>query len=197
MAVASALIPGIPIMPLRNTAQNYGSLAKFLHWTIVILIIVQFFLAESADELPDGIEKLQLLSRHKSIGMLVLLLAVVRILWKLASRGQPVPAGTGALKKAAAAGHGLLYLLILLQPVTGWAVSSAANSPVTFFGWFQFPALIAQNHNLRESLADVHEVLFYVIVAVATLHIAAALYHHFILKDDVLRRMLPFGKRAG
>jgi cytochrome b561 len=184
-------------MPLRNTAENYGSLARFLHWTIVILIIVQYFLAETADELPDGLEKLQWLTRHKSIGMLVLLLAVVRILWKLANKGRPTPAGTGMIKKAAAAGHGLLYLLVLLQPISGWAMSSAANYPVTLFGWFQFPALVAENHDLHESLEEVHEALFYALVAVAVVHIAAALYHHFFLKDDVLRRMMPFGKRSG
>lgn len=181
-------------MPLRNTAEHYGALAKLLHWTIVVLIVVQYFLAESADELPDGIEKLKILYWHKSIGMLVLLLAVLRILWKLANRGLPAPAGTGSLRKAATAGHGLLYLLILLQPISGWAMASAANFPVTFFSWYQFPALVATNHDLHEKLQDVHEALFYVLVTVAVLHIAAALYHHFLLKDDVLRRMLPFGR---
>jgi cytochrome b561 len=184
-------------MPLRNTAENYGSLARFLHWSIVILVIVQFFLAESADELPDGLEKLRILTWHKSFGMLVLLLASARILWKLANRGRPVPAGTGLLKKAATAGHGLLYLLILLQPLSGWAMSSAANYPITFFGWFQVPALLATNHDLHERLEGVHEALFYVLVTVAVVHVAAALYHHFFLKDDVLRRMSPLGKRRG
>jgi cytochrome b561 len=120
---------------------------------------------------------------------------VARILWKFANKGLPTPAGTGLLKKAAAAGHGLLYLLILLQPISGWAMSSAANFPVTFFGWFQFPAIVSTNHALHESLADVHEALFYVLVTVAALHVVAALYHHFILKDDVLRRMSPFRRR--
>ena len=182
-------------MPLRNTAENYGSLAKLLHWTIVVLIIVQFYLAQAADDLPDGLAKLQLLSRHKSIGMLVLALALARIGWKLGNRGLPAPLGAGAIKKAAAAGHGLLYLLLLLQPLTGWAMSSAANYPVTFFGRFQFPALLAPNHDLHETLAQVHEALFYVLAAVAMLHVLAALYHHFYLKDAVLRRMLPFGGR--
>jgi cytochrome b561 len=184
-------------MPLRNTAENYGSLAKLLHWSIVILIIAQYVLAESADELPDGLEKLQILSRHKSIGMLLLLLAVARISWKLVNRGQPVPVGTGALKKLAAAGHGMLYLLLLLQPISGWAMSSAANYPVTLFGWFQFPALVGANPGLHEVLEDVHSVLFDALAAVAVLHVLAALYHHFILKDDVLKRMLPLGKRTG
>jgi cytochrome b561 len=96
---------------------------------------------------------------------------------------------------AAAAGHGLLYLLILAQPITGWAMSSAANYPVTLFGWFQFPALVGANHGLHETLGEVHEAMFYALVIVATLHAAAALYHHFWMKDDALRRMLPFAAR--
>jgi len=182
-------------MPLRNTTENYGSLAKFLHWTIVILIVVQYVLAETADELPDGLEKLQVLTRHKSFGMLILGLAIVRIAWKLMNRGRPAPVGKGLMKKAAAAGHGLLYLLLLVMPVSGWAMSSAANYPVTFFGLFQFPALVAENHDLHEALEDVHEALFYTLLVVAIGHIVAALYHHFILKDDVLRRMSPLGRR--
>ena len=182
-------------MPLRNTAENYGSLAKFLHWSIVILIIAQYFMAETADELPDGLEKLQLITRHKSVGMLVFGLALARIAWKAMNKGLPAPVGEGLVKKAAAAGHGLLYLLILAMPLSGWAMSSAANYPVTFFGWFQFPSLVAENHDLHELLEEVHEALFYTVVIVAAGHALAALYHHFVLKDDVLRRMSPFGRK--
>jgi cytochrome b561 len=182
-------------MPLRNTADTYGSLAKFLHWAIVLLIVPQYFLVEAADELPNGVEKLQLFTWHKSLGMLVLLLALVRIGWKLANRGLPGPVGEPWQRKVAAAGHGLLYLLILAQPFSGWLMSSAANYPVTLFGWFQFPALISENHDLHEALEEVHELLFTLMLVVVAVHIAAALYHHFILRDSVLRRMLPFSSR--
>jgi len=183
-------------MQWRNTADSYGSLAKFLHWTIVVLIIAQYFIAESAEELPDGLEKLSLISWHKSFGMFVLVLALVRIAWRLANRGAPVPVPMPRSQQiAAAAGHGLLYLLILAQPLTGWAMSSAANYPVTLFGWFQFPALVGANHDLHEILEEVHEATFYALVIVATIHAAAALYHHFWMKDDTLRRMLPFSAR--
>jgi cytochrome b561 len=183
-------------MQWRNTTDTYGALAKFLHWTIVVLIIAQYFIAEAADELPDGIEKLSLLSRHKSLGMVVLILALVRIGWKLANRGTPAPVPMPDWqRKAAAAGHGLLYLLILAQPVTGWAMSSAANFPVTLFGWFQFPNLVAPNHDLHEALQELHEGLFWTMAVVAFGHAAAAVYHHFWMKDDTLRRMLPFGRK--
>jgi cytochrome b561 len=183
-------------MQLRNTTDTYGALAKLLHWTIVVLIIAQYVIAEAADELPDGIEKLSVLTQHKSLGMVVLILAVARIGWKLANRGTPAPVSMPAWqRKAAAASHGLLYLLILAQPLSGWVMSSAANYPVTLFGWFQFPALVAPNHDLHEGLEELHEVLFYALAIVALLHAAAAVYHHVWMKDDTLRRMLPFGGR--
>jgi cytochrome b561 len=184
------------IMQFRNTTDSYGAIAKLLHWSIVILIIAQYVIAEAAEELPDGIEKLSVLSRHKSIGMLVLILALVRIGWRLANRGTPAPVPMPRRQQvAAAAGHGLLYLLVLAQPLTGWAMSSAANYPVTLFGWIQFPALVGANHDLHEALAEVHEGTFYALAVVAMLHAAAAVYHHVWMKDDSLRRMLPFGGR--
>jgi len=180
-------------MQWRNTSNTYGAVAKFLHWSIVILIIAQYFLAEAADELPDGLAKLETITRHKSVGMLVLLLALARIAWKLANRGLPPPVPMPAPQRiAAAAGHGLLYLLLLAQPISGWMMSSAANYPVTLFGLFQFPALVAPDHDLHEALEEVHEALFAALAIVAIIHALAAVYHHVWMKDDTLRRMLPF-----
>lgn len=181
-------------MPLRNTAAAYGSLSKFLHWAIVLLILPQYFLIEAAEDLPNGLEKLQLMTWHKSLGMLVLILALARIGWKVMNKGLPEPIGAAWQRKAAAAGHGLLYLLILAQPLSGWIISSAANYPVTLFNWFQFPAIVGENHDLHELMEEVHEVLFVALLTVAAVHVAAALYHHVVLKDGVLRRMLPFAK---
>jgi cytochrome b561 len=182
-------------MQWRNTSNNYGAVAKFLHWSIVLLIIAQYVIAESAEELPDGIEKLSMITRHKSIGMLVLGLALLRIVWKVSSGGRPAPVPMARPQRiAAAAGHGLLYLLLLAQPISGWMMSSAANYPVTFFGLFQFPALVAASAGLHETLEEVHEVLFQALAVIAVLHALAAVYHHVRMKDDTLRRMLPFGR---
>lgn len=182
-------------MVLRNTSSRYGAVAKFLHWSIVILIIAQYVIAEAAEELPDGLDKFAMITRHKSLGMLVLVLALARIGWKFANRGLPPPVPMPARQRiAAAAGHGLLYLLLLAQPISGWLMSSAANYPVTFFGLFQFPALIGADHDLHEALEEVHEALFAALVVVSVLHALAAVYHHVWMKDDALRRMLPFGR---
>lgn len=183
-------------MPFRNTAEAYGSFARFLHWSIVLLILPQYFLMEGAEELPEGsAQAAQLMDLHKSLGLLVLILAVVRIAWKIINRPHPGPIGEIAWqRKAAAAGHGLLYLLILLQPLTGWIMVSAADSSVSLFGWLTLPTLVGPNHDLHEAMQEVHEILFWLTVVVAVVHIAAALFHHWVLKDETLRRMLPFSR---
>jgi cytochrome b561 len=183
-------------MPLRNTAEAYGSLARFLHWAIVLLILPQYFLAEGAEEFAKGSpEAAQLMGLHKSLGLLVLILAIVRIAWKILNRPHPAPvSGVAWQRKAAAAGHGVLYLLILLQPLTGWMMVSSGDNPVSLFGWVTFPAIVAPDRGLHEALEEVHEVVFWLMLVVATGHVAAALFHHWILKDETLRRMLPFAR---
>jgi cytochrome b561 len=183
-------------MPLRNTAEAYGSLAKFLHWAIVLLIFSQWLLAEVAEDAGKGTpERASLMGWHISFGMLVLVLALVRIGWKIVNQGQPAVLGEVVWqRKAATAGHGLLYLLILLQPISGWLVVSTGGSGPGFFGLFEFPALTAENHDFHETMEGVHKWLFYTLVAVAVVHVAAALYHHWVLKDATLRRMLPFSR---
>jgi len=180
-------------MPLRNTANSYGAVAKFLHWGIVILIIAQYVLAEAAEELEDGPDKFATIGNHKSVGMLILLLMLARIGWKLANRGLPQPVPMARPQQiAAAAGHGILYLLLLALPLSGWMMSSAAGFPPAFFGLFEFPSLVGANHGLQEALGEVHGTLFNAVVVVAVLHALAAIFHHVWMKDDTLRRMLPF-----
>lgn len=179
-------------MQWMNSTERYGAVSRTLHWLVVALIITQVVLAKTAEGLPNGIEKLATLSQHKSIGMLVLMLALARIAWRLFSPGPRAPSGSPAWQRAAAgASHGLLYLLLLLQPLTGWLMSSTKNYPVSFFGWFQFPDLVGASEVWHERLEEIHEFLAGTIIAIAVLHAAAALYHHFVLRDGVLRRMLP------
>ena len=178
---------------LRNTPSSYGSVAKLLHWSIVVLIITQVVLGISADDLPNGLRKLELLAWHKSFGMLILMLALVRLAWRYANPRPVPPADMPRWQRLAAVGtHRLLYALILLQPLTGWLMSSYKNYPVSFFGLFQWPDLVAPDAGMHELFEEVHEWLARLLVTVAIVHASAALYHHFGRKDDVLRRMLPF-----
>jgi len=180
-------------MPFRNTTRSWGSLSKAFHWLIVLLIINQWWIAENADELK-GLAKLEALGTHKSFGMTILMLAVLRLLWRLMN---PTPELTSETKPwervLARISHVLLYALIFAMPLTGWMMSSAKNYPVSWFKLFQFPDLVAPAEQTFHQMQDLHHLLFKVLVGVALLHAAGALKHHFIDRNDVLKRMLPFG----
>lgn len=180
-------------MQIGNSRVQWGFVSKTFHWIIVVLIIVQYTLAQVAEDLPLGLQKFTTLARHKSIGLTILGLAILRLLWRWAN---PTPELPGTLKpwekKLATTTHFAMYLLLFAMPVTGWLMSSAANFPVSWFGVFTLPDLLAPDRGLQETLHDVHETLFKFLVTLAVLHVAAALKHHFWLKDDVLRRMVPF-----
>jgi len=182
-------------MTLRNTSSGYGSVAKLLHWSVVLLIIAQFVLGKIGSDLPNGLEKLKVMANHKSIGMLILMIALVRIAWKLANPSPALPAGMPRWQRIAAkVSHSALYVLLIAQPITGWITSTTRNFPVSFFNWFQFPNLVGPNDELHERFEDLHHFLAEALLVIAILHAAAALYHHFWVRDDVLRRMLPFGQ---
>jgi cytochrome b561 len=163
------------------------------HWTIAVLIVAQFALAWSADDLPLGMQKLKLLARHKSIGMTVLMLAILRLLWRLANATPELPAGMSPLERLLArATHIVFYVLLFAMPITGWMMSSAKNYSVSWFGQFTWPNLIGPNEAAFDFLKSTHDYLSYCLFAIALLHILAALKHHFWNKDDVFLRMLPF-----
>jgi cytochrome b561 len=181
------------MMLTRNTTERWGWVSQLLHWLIVVLIIVQVTLAEMADELPIGAKKLALLARHKSVGITILGLAVLRLAWRSL---HPTPLLPQTLKPwergLARFTHVMLYVLLFAQPLSGWMMSSARGFPVSWFGFFTLPDLVPKNRALYDALVATHGTLAVVLAVVVTLHIAGALKHHFMLKDDVLRRMTPF-----
>lgn len=182
---------------MPNTATRYSRLAQIFHWVIAALIVVQFVLARLAMPLPLGIHKLALLARHKSVGMTILMLAVLRLLWRLRHAAPPLPPGMTRFERAAAhATHAAFYVLLFAMPLTGWMMSSAKNYAVSWFGLFTWPNLIGKNETAFGFLRATHDTLSYVLFAIAVLHILAALKHHFWNRDDVLERMLPFTKTA-
>jgi cytochrome b561 len=182
-------------MPNQSSLARYGVVAQALHWIIAALIVTQFTLAWMADDLPLGMQKLALLARHKSFGMTVLMLAVLRLLWRLFNRPPPMPTAMRPTEKLLAKGmHGLLYGLLFAMPLTGWMMSSAKNYSVSWFGRFTWPDLIGKNEQMFELLKSTHHLLSWLLLTAAILHIGAALKHHFWDKDDVLTRMLPLTK---
>jgi cytochrome b561 len=182
-------------MPNRTTPTRYGAVAQTLHWLVAALIVTQFVLAYRADDLPLGVHKLALLARHKSFGMTVLMLAVLRLLWRLKNPPPELPSGMTPLERALARGtHVAFYVLLFAMPLTGWLMSSAKNYSVSWFGLFTWPNLIGKNEAQFDFLRSTHHLLSDALFAIAVLHILAALKHHFWIKDDVLLRMLPFIK---
>ncbi len=182
-------------MPNQSTPTRYSAVAQAFHWIIAALIITQFTLAWMQDDLPLGMRKLALLARHKSFGMTILMLAVLRLTWRLFNRPPELPSHMSKMEMLLArATHILFYCLLFAMPVTGWMMSSAKNYSVSWFGLFTWPDLIGKNERAFDILRNTHETLSWLLLATLILHILAALKHHFWNKDEVLKRMLPFFK---
>lgn len=175
----------------RPAPARYGVIAQLFHWIIVALVIAQYVLAEQAEELK-GLAKVAKLANHKSIGMTILMLAVLRLAWRWIAKAPALPATMrGWERTTARTSHIALYTLLFLQPLSGWLMSSAKNYSVSWFNLFVFPDLIAPNRRWFEFFDDMHGVTAGLLLFAAVVHTAAALKHHFYDRDDVLRRMLP------
>lgn len=179
-------------MPLRNDDRRYGALAQGLHWLIAALIIALFGIGWVMEDMPLGPDKIRIYNIHKSIGVTVLALMVIRLAWRWISPPPPLPAHMPAWEQTAAkATHVLIYLLVFAQPIIGILHSNAANFPVVVFNTLILPSVIAPDEELKKLLVGAHHWLANVIAVLILLHIGAALRHHFMIKDDILRRMLP------
>jgi cytochrome b561/polyisoprenoid-binding protein YceI len=182
-------------MSLRNTPERWGSLSQFLHWLIVVLIALQAALGLTGILLPLGLEKLAVFARHKSIGITILGLAALRLLWRWLNPTPPLPSNLAPFERfLARLTHAALYVLLFAMPLTGWMMSSARGFPVSWFNLFQLPDLVPKSEPLYNAMVTTHAALAITLAAVVALHIAGALKHHFVLKDDTLRRMLPSGR---
>lgn len=138
-----------------------------------------------------SLEKLKLYGWHKECGILILMLVTLRLIWRLSNITPNFPTEMPHWQKLAArAVHLAFYGFMIVMPITGWLISSAAGLPVSFFGLFVLPTLIPANEHLQALFSEIHTWLAYTLIAAICAHVAAALQHHFINKDDTLRRML-------
>lgn len=177
------------MMRIKNTNDRFGFVTISLHWVMAFLIIGLLALGLYMVRLPISLEKLKLYGWHKEFGFLVLFLAVFRLVWRV-SNVLPELELPWLEKLAARAMHWAFYIFMFAMPVSGWLVTSSAGLPASFFGWFTLPDLVAANEEHRLFFAWVHEWLGYALIAAIALHAAAALKHHFINKDNILRRMM-------
>jgi cytochrome b561 len=178
---------------LRNTADSWGAPAKLFHWVMAALILAQIALGVMAASWRMSPTKLDLFFWHKSTGMLILALVALRLLWRLANPTPALPSGMAAWERAAARlSDVLLYVLMIALPVTGWIVNSASNIPFRIFWLIPLPAIVAPDKPTADLVASVHGGLFVLLALVLVAHIGAALRHHYVRRDTVLTRMLPW-----
>jgi cytochrome b561 len=181
-------------MKFKNTSSDYGSISKFLHWSIAILVFVQFALVYWVIYvLPEKSPKAGFLigGLHKPLGIVVLILALLAIMWKLLNIKPGFPANMPAWEKIAAKGvHTLLYLCLIVMPLSGVIMSVAGGRPPNFFGLYQIPMFMAENKELSNFFFNLHRFTSFFLIGLILLHTLAALKHHFINRDGVLKRML-------
>lgn len=169
---------------------RYSSSAIGLHWLVALLIFVTFPLGVYMHDLPLSPEKLRLFSYHKWIGITILMLASLRVLWRLTHQPPPLPDSIAAWQRhASRIVHGLLYVLILVIPLSGWLMSSAKGVQTVWFGVVPLPDLVGKNRALGELLTGVHQALNFGLLGLVVLHVGAALQHHFIERQPFLQRM--------
>jgi len=179
--------------PAAASGLRYTGLAIGLHWLIAIGLVGCFALGLYMHELPLSPQKLKLYSWHKWAGVTLFFLVALRLAWRLTHRPPEMPAGMPAWQRmAATATHHLLYILMFAVPLTGWLMSSAKGFQTVWFGVLPLPDLLEKNRELGKVLEEVHEVLNFTMAALVVAHLGAALKHHFLERDDVLTRMLPF-----
>jgi cytochrome b561 len=186
------------VTPQGPVDEHWPAPVKALHWLVAVLIAIQVVLGFAAVAWRLSPAKLDLFVWHKSLGMLILLLVAVRVAVRAALRAPALPEAMPRWERhAARASHALLYALIVALPLSGWLVNSAANVPVRLFWLVPLPAIAAPSKALEAIAARTHLVLLLVLMGLLALHVAAALHHHRVLHDDVLRRMLPRAAARG
>jgi cytochrome b561 len=179
-------------MSLRSNDRQWGSVAKFLHWATALIIIGNGIFGLMMDLAGSPMQKINWLALHKSIGLTVLALLLLRLVWRLGDRHPDEDPAPRWQQLTAHGVHLLLYVLIAAIPLSGWWFNSVTGKPLQFFKMFNLPALGSANPDLRHLSHSIHENLFWFLVVLLVLHVGGALKHHLIDRDNTLLRMLPF-----
>ncbi|MGH8274719.1 MAG: cytochrome b [Gammaproteobacteria bacterium] len=179
-------------MKLRDTQDRWGAVTQWLHWSVAGLILALIALGWLARLAPLTPGKITLFYWHKSLGMLVLALVLIRLGWRAGNRPPPLPEGLPRWEAPLArATHVALYLLILLMPISGWLLNSASGIPFKIFWTIPLPAITPVSASLEHVFSLLHLAGFSALAALLIGHIAAALRHHFLLHNAIFVRMLP------
>ncbi len=177
---------------MQSAPEKFGPVAIFLHWAIALLIAVTVVFGLIVGDADDAEATQQALAIHQSIGVSIVLLAAFRLIWRLFHPAPALPIGTPRSQRvAAAATHGLLYVTLFALPITGYVGLAARGRDITVYGLFDLPRIVPLGLRLSHRFQTLHDNGQYLLYALLVAHVGAALYHHFILKDAILRRMLP------
>jgi cytochrome b561 len=171
-------------------AANYDAVAIFLHWATALLVIVQFALAHSWDWFPDATRE-TMESAHVSLGILLTAVIAARLAWRSVPGHRRAPLVGGWMGRASKSVHYLLYLLLVVQAGLGFVIGWAVGHPIHFFGIPIPGPFDPLPRPVRHELREIHDYVGWAIVVIACGHALAALYHHHVLRDRVLERMLP------
>jgi cytochrome b561 len=178
---------------IKSDRAHWGSVAKAFHWTIVLLLIAQGTIGLVMVELPRKPDVIAVYSFHKSLGLTILALAVLRLAWRAFDpRPDEPPTMPHWQVLVARAGHALLYLLLFAVPLSGWWFDSvSALRPLYWFGLFEVPHLTGPDKAMKDLAADTHAALFWILFLIAAGHASIAVVHQFINRDHLLGRMWP------
>jgi cytochrome b561 len=177
---------------LSMSMPKYGAVAMLFHWLLAVMIVVALALGWYMTGLPFSLARVKLFNWHKWLGMTILMIAALRLLWRLWHPAPPLPERMAKWEATLAhLSHGLMYLLFFAIPLIGWARSSAAGFQIVYFGLVPFPNFVGKNNALAEFLKGAHAIAAYLLAALVVLHVAAAIKHAVLDKDGVFSRMIP------
>ena len=171
--------------------MRYTRTAITLHWGLLLLLLGAFGLGLYMTELPNGIQKLKLYNWHKWAGATFLALSLLRLAWRLTHAPPPPPPMPDWQRRAAAGVQVAMYVMFFVVPLVGWAYSSAVGYPLVWFGVLPLPDWVPQDRELARAIKPWHERAAWLLALLIALHVAAALKHHFLDRDGLLRRMAP------
>jgi cytochrome b561 len=187
---------------IRNTAEmaapadSYDRIAKAVHWTTLLLIAGVYSVVWASHAAGSREQSALLVQLHRSMGLTILALTLFRVAWRWNTRIPPLPAELPLFQKLAArATEYILYVLLLLQPALGLLNTNARGRRVDFYFLGELPPVVGPDKILANQAMAAHEFVAYLILALVAVHAAAALFHHFVRRDDVLNAMLPDRRR--
>jgi cytochrome b561 len=179
-------------MTYGTRTDHYPATSKLLHWLIAVCVLTTAPVAIAMIRVGEGPTQDLLYNFHKSLGVLILILMILRLINRLAVGALAAESNIEPWQKAVSSTvHTSLYVLLLAMPVVGYTANSAYGAPTPFFGLFNLPPIVGKNEALATQLFAIHRWAGWLLIALVLMHVGAALYHHFIRRDSVLKRMLP------